>query len=255
MYLSRLILNPRSAQVRRDIANCVQLHRTILSTFPQVDKRKEMKTREAFEILYRLDWYRRTGTHIVLVQSKEQPDWSSLPKNYLLNIDSGIQNPETKNIEHFMDSIEAGSIYRFRLRANPTRKISTTNKNDLLAGAVKSNGMRVSIRDDKLLMEWMNRKANDGGFILISMKTVPDLPDVLISPSEIQKCSRNIGKKNLGEENDNPPRKGIALTFDAVIFEGKLRVSDKAKFTETVKKGIGSGKGFGFGLLSIAPIP
>lgn len=255
MYLSRLILNPRSAQVRRDITNCIQLHRTLLSNFPQVDKKKEMKAREAFGILYRLDWHRRTGTYIVLVQSKEHPDWSSLPQNYLLNINNGIQNPETKNIENFINSIEAGLIYRFRLRANPTRKISTTSKNDLLAGAVKSNGMRVPIRDDKLLMEWMNRKANDGGFTLISMKTVPDLPDVLISPSETQKCSRNIGKKDLGEETDNIRKNGTALTFETVIFEGKLRVSDKAKFIETLKKGIGSGKGYGFGLLSIAPIP
>jgi len=255
MYLSRLILNPQSIQVRRDIANCVQLHRTILSAFPQADKKKEMKARESFGILYRLDWYRRTGTYIVLVQSKEHPDWSSLPKNYLLNINSGIQNPETKNIEHFMNSIEAGLIYRFRLRANPTRKISTISKKDLLAGAVKSNGMRVPIRDDKLLMEWMNRKANDGGFTLISMKTVPNLPDVLISPSETQKCPRNIGKQNLGEEPDNTRRKGTALTFETVIFEGKLQVSDKAKFTETLQKGVGSGKGYGFGLLSIAPIP
>ncbi|MBX5446264.1 type I-E CRISPR-associated protein Cas6/Cse3/CasE, partial [Sphaerobacter sp.] len=33
MYLSRLILNPRSRDVRRDLADCQQLHRSVMSGF------------------------------------------------------------------------------------------------------------------------------------------------------------------------------------------------------------------------------
>ena len=44
------------------------------------------------------------------------------------------------------------------------------------------------------------------------------------------------------------------LRHFAVCFEGVLKVTDEDLFTETVENGIGSAKGFGFGLLSLAPI-
>jgi CRISPR system Cascade subunit CasE len=39
----------------------------------------------------------------------------------------------------------------------------------------------------------------------------------------------------------------------SVQFDGVLRVTDAQKLTETIARGVGSGKGFGFGLLSLAP--
>jgi len=43
------------------------------------------------------------------------------------------------------------------------------------------------------------------------------------------------------------------LTFGAILFEGRLRVTDGDLFRTTLQRGIGSGKAYGFGLLSIAP--
>lgn len=43
------------------------------------------------------------------------------------------------------------------------------------------------------------------------------------------------------------------LTFGAVLFEGVLRVTDAAAFRAALERGIGSGKAYGFGLLSVAP--
>jgi CRISPR system Cascade subunit CasE len=37
-----------------------------------------------------------------------------------------------------------------------------------------------------------------------------------------------------------------------VLFSGRLEVTDAALFRDALAKGIGSGKAFGFGLLSIA---
>jgi CRISPR system Cascade subunit CasE len=42
-------------------------------------------------------------------------------------------------------------------------------------------------------------------------------------------------------------------THVPVLFEGVLRVNDPAKLIEAVRNGIGSAKGYGFGLLSLAP--
>ena len=44
------------------------------------------------------------------------------------------------------------------------------------------------------------------------------------------------------------------MTHLAVRFDGLLRVTDAGDFRETLICGIGPGKAYGFGLLSIAPV-
>jgi len=39
----------------------------------------------------------------------------------------------------------------------------------------------------------------------------------------------------------------------AVTFDGILRVTDPELFTQTLAQGVGTAKGLGFGLLSLAP--
>jgi CRISPR-associated protein Cas6/Cse3/CasE subtype I-E len=43
------------------------------------------------------------------------------------------------------------------------------------------------------------------------------------------------------------------MCFLAVPFEGLLKVKNPNRLLESVRSGIGSGKGLGFGLLSLAP--
>ena len=42
------------------------------------------------------------------------------------------------------------------------------------------------------------------------------------------------------------------MSFGSVLFEGELIVTDVEAFRAALVKGIGSGKAYGFGLLSIA---
>ena len=41
VYLSRLVLDPRVRAVRRGLADCAQLHRTVMSAFPDLERDKE----------------------------------------------------------------------------------------------------------------------------------------------------------------------------------------------------------------------
>jgi CRISPR system Cascade subunit CasE len=43
------------------------------------------------------------------------------------------------------------------------------------------------------------------------------------------------------------------MTFGSVLFEGRLAITDTEQFRATLAAGIGSGKAYGFGLLSVAP--
>jgi CRISPR system Cascade subunit CasE len=44
------------------------------------------------------------------------------------------------------------------------------------------------------------------------------------------------------------------VTVAATLFEGVLKVTDVTKFATTLKDGIGRGKAYGCGLLSLAPL-
>jgi CRISPR system Cascade subunit CasE len=54
---------------------------------------------------------------------------------------------------------------------------------------------------------------------------------------------------NDGRRFQLPDRK---IQFSAARFDGVLQISDADLFTDALESGIGSAKGFGFGLLSVA---
>jgi len=62
---------------------------------------------------------------------------------------------------------------------------------------------------------------------------------------------RVVPERVVGRGNNG----GQRLTFGALLFEGHLRVIDGEKFLGlSLAKGIGPGKAYGFGLLSLAPV-
>jgi CRISPR system Cascade subunit CasE len=230
MILSRLTLNPRSREGVRDLADCQELHRTILSAFPAVAS----APRESFGILFRIE-YRTGAPPAILVQSRETPNWSLLPRSYL------AAPAESKDLSSLWDVIENNALLRFRLRANPTRKINT--KTD--AEGIKHNGKRVELRTEQEQLEWLRRKGSNGGFEIVSVQTASQVPDARISKEG----------KIYGSRSDRyDAKKKSQLTFASVLFEGKLRVSNLEKFRNSLEQGVGSAKAYGFGLLSVAPV-
>jgi CRISPR system Cascade subunit CasE len=231
MYLSRLILNPRSRAARRDIADCHDLHRTILSAFSQKEN-DSSGARHQFGMLHRLDIDRRSGRVTLLVQSRERPDWSRLPDDYLEETDT--ENPACKPIEEIYNSLRPGARLTFRLRANPTRKIDTRSGPD----GKRRNGKRVDLRREGDRIAWLKRKAEASGFRLLSVRLNNDVVNLRAQPE-----NKFTGKRvQTGR-----------LTFGSILFEGELEVTNSEAFLQALVSGIGSGKAYGFGLLSIAP--
>jgi CRISPR system Cascade subunit CasE len=233
LYLSRVAVDLRSRPVRRDLADCYEMHRTVMSLFGQLPRRD----RDG-RVLYRVETDRRAGVHpTLLIQSPAPPGWVELPEGYLLSADG---NPASKRIDGALSLLEAGTTLRFRLRANPTRKIRVAGGEN---GNAPQRPARVDLRGHDHLMGWIQRKAQQGGFDLLQVEVEdnrPPLPDVRWQTADLVRGARRT--------NGSVAR----LTFAAVTFDGHLRVRDPANLTETIRCGIGSAKGFGFGLLSIA---
>jgi len=108
---------------------------------------------------------------------------------------------------------QTGQRLRFRLQANPT---------------VKREGKRHLLRTEEEQIAWLRRKGDDHGFALIAVRL-----------REAAACTARTTE-------------GRAAHLEGVIFDGVLRVGDPAAFRAALETGIGAGKGFGFGLLSLA---
>lgn len=237
MYLSRLVLNPRSKHVRGDLADCQALHRTVLSAFP--DLPEKANARACVGALHRVDVDPRTGVATLLVQSRAEPHWTRLPQGYLLDAGGGETNPSVKPVGAVYEAIQAGMLLRFRLRANPTRKIDAKSGPD----GQRRNGKRVELRSEEAQLVWLKRKAEEGGFRVLSVAVAGNVPDVR---------ARQEPKAHGFRADETGSRR--RLTYAAATFDGRLRVEDPVKLRASLENGCGSAKAYGFGLLSLGPV-
>ncbi len=237
--LSRLILNYRSRNVRRDLADCHQLHRTIMTAFGQVGGDA---ARAALGVLYRVEQDARTGRVLVLVQSAARPEWSRLPADYLAG-DGAIENPAVKPVDEQFARLADGMTLRFRLDANPTKKLKVSTGPD----GQPRNGKRVELRNDKDRLDWLQRKAVDGGFALIAVQS-----DAKVSATQAIAGNKLTGRR-LEAAGGNGAAGRRVITIAPVRYDGLLRITDAGRFRETLRAGIGPGKSYGMGLLSIGP--
>ena len=244
LYLSRLILNPRSRDVRRDLGNCYELHRTMLRAFPQVED-NGTKARECFSVLHRLDVDQQQQKLTLLVQSSLKPDWSRLPSDYLSLTDE--ENPACKPIHETYARLDVGQHLTFRMRANPTRRVSSKNEKE-----ASWQGKRVEIRDEAQQIAWLQRKGGEAGFKLASVRINHAIPNVHPAPQGKLFGYHRHSQETLTDPTREASRRNRRMSFGSVLFEGELIVTDTDAFREALVKGIGSGKAYGFGLLSIA---
>ncbi len=246
LYLSRLLLSPRSRQVMSEMAHYYEMHRTLMRAFPKATDDTQSKARDEFGVLFRADVDDPRGVARVYVQSLVKPDWSFLDglSDYLC-ADAETPNLSCKNIMPAYQNLHNGQILSFRLRANPTKRIA--KHDDTM------KGKRVELTRENEQIDWLIRKGQErekgvpGGFELL-MNEVKDVRGEIRMLPRINVCSEG---KQKGRKRDAAC--GHVTTHLAVLFEGLLRVTDKNAFLETLIRGIGSGKALGFGLLSVAP--
>ncbi|MCG6553161.1 MAG: type I-E CRISPR-associated protein Cas6/Cse3/CasE [Candidatus Magnetominusculus sp. LBB02] len=114
-------------------------------------------------------------------------------------------------------SFTVGQRLRFRLVANPTRRDSITKR-------------RVPVSD---LCKWLILRADEKGFSLIDNSIVIKPGFVAFNKTKDRDCH---------------------IRLRSVRYEGILEVTDAVQFHKTLARGVGPGKSFGFGLLSVIPL-
>lgn len=123
-------------------------------------------------------------------------------------------------------SLRAGQRLRFKLLANPVKTINDEGGRVKADGEVKK--CRVPLVRDEDLQAWLVRKLTG----MANVETV-----------EVEKGMPLHFRKG---------REGRAGKIQPVCFQGVLTISAQAELENLVKTGIGPGKAFGCGLLSLA---
>jgi CRISPR system Cascade subunit CasE len=177
------------------------------------------------------------GSALILVLSAGEPDWDYAFHNAQHLLAGPPAEPRPLQL-----TIETGRRFRFRLLANPTKRPPLTKAQWLAkkqAGEkVKRPRMQITWKegDDpaETFAGWLCSKGGRAGF--------------RIDPKEIEVS--NIGYVHIrkGKDDDKVQR------LRSARFDGILEVTDADAFAKTLAAGIGPAKGFGFGLLSVAPV-
>ncbi|MFG3370567.1 type I-E CRISPR-associated protein Cas6/Cse3/CasE [Streptomyces sp. NPDC048156] len=217
VWLTRIILDPRSRDARRDLGGtnaAMALHRRLMSLYPS-DAGPDPRAR--FGVLFRLE-DTPTGTHILL-QSKHEPDLTHLPDSYGQAV--------TRPLDPLLDALKPGLTIRYRCTASPVRKPSTNTRALYnLPAVVPLNGAAAD--------EWWTRQTDAAG-----LKPLTLHPHPLDAAQGIRTGNTSGNKQH--------------IRHNRTRFDGSATITDPDLLRQKITEGIGRGKAYGCGLLSIAP--
>jgi CRISPR system Cascade subunit CasE len=129
-----------------------------------------------------------------------------------------LANHVSKPFELQASQLKPGQVFQFRLKANPSKRDKASGK---LIGMFHRPDQEV----------WLTRKGTQSGF---EIETV----DVIPTPNL-------YGTKAKGTS---------PIKIFTVLYQGTLQVSDPILFVEAIRQGVGRGRSYGCGLLSIAKL-
>ncbi|MBG9981896.1 type I-E CRISPR-associated protein Cas6/Cse3/CasE [Aerococcaceae bacterium DSM 111020] len=174
---------------------------------------EEIQQKKRTRKLWRLDSL-KSNIYLLLV-SETLPNKEKLEKYAIPN------SFESKDYHLLLDSINEGDQYYFQLTANPTKSLKDQN-NPTKRGRVVP---LLSVEDQ---IQYLFERSDKHGFS--------------IKPNDI--TIKDRGFKDFYRGNKR-------LNIISVTYQGILTVKDKQKFEQTLIKGIGSKKAYGFGLLTV----
>lgn len=218
LQLAKLTLNLHLSQVRRDLGDPYEMHRTMARAFASGPD----DTVKPF--LWRLE----TGSSdaappTLLVQSHVEPLWEHLPAGYVEAHSQKSWVPETV--------FDKGRSVMFRVRANPTvyRTPAATPEEEPPRSSGRGRRKRLGLWREEEQLEWWKRQADSLG-----------LADVAVTVSHAERLRSRRG--------------GSIMTVAVAQFDGQAVIADPPALAAGVRSGIGHARMLGLGLISVAPL-
>lgn len=219
MHLSRFEINTARRAARDLLASPHKLHGAVQAAFPPSLGAVDADGR----VLWRVDTHERQV--VLWLVSPHRPDLTHLVENVGWPTSQGW---DTRDYTPLLDRVAVGQRWGFRLTANP---VISRRKSEDAARSQRFGHVTVAQQTD-----WLLRQADRNGFAVVS--GVQDEPDVAVR----------------GRHTHRFARQGRTVTVATAIFEGTLEVTDPVALRNALTCGIGPAKGYGCGLLTLAPI-
>lgn len=210
MFLSSFHLNARRAGARKLLGSPQAMHAALLSGFPpgidpgRVLWRVDDDTDPMRPVVFVASAHPLDATHI-----EEQGGWPSA---------STVRHAA---YEPFLQRLEAGQTWAFRLQANPTHRASVHGAKKVLAHVTASQQMN-----------WLHFRADGLGCDI----GTPDDPTFTVTDRRLLRFRRG----------------GSTVTLGVARFDGLLTVTDAARLRKALTEGIGRAKAYGCGLITLA---
>ena len=203
MYLWRIELDLSSPRVRQGLADRQRLHQMLTGLFGA--------SRRDAALLYR---YKTAGTKIMLYL------YSSLPICEE-SLTRDIRLTGGRDVSDWLAGMEAEQVMGFDLLTMPFRKV--------FDGEHKNSRRRL-LKKPEERMEWLGRKAEQNGFVILSAREDP---------------AERVFASHAADQ-------GGRLFLDAWRYTGTLRITDAERFRAAVQYGIGPDKAYGLGMILLA---
>ena len=153
------------------------------------------------------------GKKYILVLTPEKPDMSP----FIDEFGKAGTVAETKPYEKLLERTKNYTNWFFRLPANPSKYEKETKK-------------RKALCDFDSQMDWLIRKGKQNGFMVIRST-------VAIQPMDTIRFFKSD--------------RTTLVQIPAVTYSGVLRITDETAFKTALTRGVGRGRGYGLGMLTV----
>lgn len=157
------VLDTRHREVQRELADCNRLHARIMAALPSARRRactralrRALPDRAAG----------RPGTCAAAGAIQLPAGLVGTAARLPRTANDDRDNPAVRSIENEISRNLAGMRLRFRLRANPTKRISERSTEQ----EPRWHGKRIELRRKPNQLAWLERKAGEGGFRLLGVQ-------------------------------------------------------------------------------------
>jgi CRISPR system Cascade subunit CasE len=214
MHLTRFEINPQRRDARLALASPQRMHSSVLAAFPESrDDPAEGR------ILWRVDEGRHDA--VLYVVSPDKPDLTHLVES----IGRPTYGWQTRDYGPFLDRLAVGDRWAFRLLGNPVHNTRPVDG---------GRGKRVGHVTSEQQIDWFMRQAGRHGFAVGDGSASE--PDLLLRSRRTVRFTR----------------RSRTVTLATAVFEGNLQVVDPELFRAALAGGVGPGKGYGCGLITLA---
>ncbi|MBD0741912.1 type I-E CRISPR-associated protein Cas6/Cse3/CasE [Streptomyces sp. CBMA152] len=237
MFLTRFRINTARPAARQVLSSPQAMHAAVMSSFPEILP----STPDAPRVLWRLD--RNAAAEVLLyVASPHRPDLTHLVEQagWPAAAASGTPGWRTYDYARFLNRLDKGSVWNFRLTANPVH--SVRNRDGVPT-------KRTAHLVPKHQLGWLLERQKTSGFRLAEKPAERQHTQHGDEYQVIIRDQRNLDFGKRGSGTGRPDR----VTLKAVTYDGRLEVTDPPALYRVLTRGIGKAKAYGCGLMTLAP--